>query len=180
LCLSGYVTCVFGSSHLATCYTLFNIFTLLLLVRLAGCRSVAASYAQMHIDSATQIATLTAPGAGAGGDAAAAAAGGGKRPREDVGALGDSMEALEAAAEAAAAAAGGGTRVSGFVSAGIIQQGQDQEGGLKQPGQEQQPAGAGEFACRGAVAAARAAARAMLSPCNSGGAYVATCGQVHT
>jgi pre-mRNA-splicing factor SYF1 len=131
----------------------------------AASRSVAASYAQMHIDSATQIATLTAPGAGAGADAAAGA-GGGKRPREDGGAAGDSMEALEAAAEAAAAAAGGGTRVSGFVSAGIIQQGQDQEGGLKQPGQEQQPGGAGEFACRGffceCSGSAEWAARAVL------------------
>lgn len=41
----------------------------------------------------------------------------------------DSMQALDAAAEEAAAGPGTGTRISGFVSAGIIQQG-NQEGGV--------------------------------------------------
>jgi hypothetical protein len=48
------------------------------------------------------------------------------------------MAALEAEAEAAVAAAGRGTAVKGFVSAGIIQQGNDKaaggKGGLQQPG----------------------------------------------
>jgi hypothetical protein len=48
------------------------------------------------------------------------------------------MAALEAEAEAAVAAAGRGTAVKGFVSAGIIQQGNDKaaggNGGLQQPG----------------------------------------------
>ncbi|KAF8065563.1 Xab2 [Scenedesmus sp. PABB004] len=79
-------------------------------------RSVAASYAQSHIHTAATIADAAGTGdAGAAAAAAPPAAGG------------DSMAALEAAAlEAAALAAEGtGTRVRGFVSAGVIQQGQD-------------------------------------------------------
>ncbi|GBF90079.1 pre-mRNA-splicing factor [Raphidocelis subcapitata] len=83
-------------------------------------RSVAASYAQSHIDTGAQLAAA----------AAAAAAAGSKRPEPEGGH--DSMAALEAAAEAAPAA--GGTRLSGFVSAGVIQQGQ---------GEQQQDGGGG-------------------------------------
>ncbi|WIA16429.1 hypothetical protein OEZ85_013118 [Tetradesmus obliquus] len=67
-------------------------------------RSVAASYAQMHIHTAAPVPDAAAA---APADGAAAAAGG------------DSMAALEAAA-----LVDKGTRLSGFVSAGVIQQGQ--------------------------------------------------------
>lgn len=76
----------------------------LLLMLLVCCRSVAASYAQMHIHTAAPVPDAAAA---APADGAAAAAGG------------DSMAALEAAA-----LVDKGTRLSGFVSAGVIQQGQ--------------------------------------------------------
>ena len=97
------------------------------------CRSVAASFAQMHIHSTAQVADLAAPAAAAEGAAAAAAAAAGD----------DSMAALEAAAEEAAAVMQRGTKLSGFVSAGVIQQGADKDKAAQQQQQQQQEAAQG-------------------------------------
>ncbi|KAF6261373.1 protein prenylyltransferase [Scenedesmus sp. NREL 46B-D3] len=80
-------------------------------------RSVAASYAQMHIHTAAPAADAAAAAAlpADGGAAAAAAVGG------------DSMAALEAAAMLDK-----GTKLPGFVSAGVIQQGQQAAGAGQQ------------------------------------------------
>lgn len=76
-------------------------------------RSVAAAFSMTHVSVA-------------GGEEGAAA--GEKRKRAEGG---DSMAALEAEVEAEIAAPVGGTRLSGFVSAGVIQQGkkEGEEGG---------------------------------------------------
>eukprot|EP00775_Hariotina_reticulata_P012401 gene12401-12536_t len=75
-------------------------------------RSVAASYAQMHIHSSAQVADIAAGGA--------AEPSGAGQPE-------DSMAALEAEV-----LADKGTRLPGFVSAGVIQQGQDETQKQKQ------------------------------------------------
>ncbi len=71
-------------------------------------RSVAASYSHMQIQSVQDTARVA--------EATQRAAAGGR----------DAMAALEAQA-AAAAPATGGTKVRGFVSAGVIQQGNPQQ-----------------------------------------------------
>lgn len=90
-------------------------------------RSVAASFSQMHFNTSVIDAAAVA----ASGDAGAL-----KRKRAE--ARADAMATLEAEQQPAAAAAGAGpaepafqpgTRVAGFVSAGIIQQGGDQVAG---------------------------------------------------
>lgn len=84
-------------------------------------RSVAAAFSQQHFNTSVIDATVMA-GAPPPGD------GGAKRKREGE----DSMAALEAAAVASGAEAlptlQPGTRVKGFVSAGVIQQGNTQGG----------------------------------------------------
>jgi pre-mRNA-splicing factor SYF1 len=89
-------------------------------------RSVAAAFSQQHFNTTIIDAAAVATGTAA---PAAAADAGAKRKREG----GDDMAALEAAATSGAAAPADalqpGTRVRGFVSAGIIQQGNDGEAG---------------------------------------------------
>ncbi|GLC45042.1 hypothetical protein PLESTB_001462400 [Pleodorina starrii] len=105
-------------------------------------RSVKVSFSHMQINSIVDAARITsraeaeagvAPGAGPGA----------KRPREG----GDAMAELEAEAVAAmglggagGAAPSGRTALSGFVSAGVIQQGGDKEGGAAGGKQEQRKA----------------------------------------
>jgi pre-mRNA-splicing factor SYF1 len=82
-------------------------------------RSVAAAFSQQHFNTAVIDAAVLA--AGPPGAASVAAAAGVKRKA-------DNMAALEAALTGQAAGAlQPGTRVPGFVSAGVIQQGQDQQ-----------------------------------------------------
>ncbi|PSC72105.1 Pre-mRNA-splicing factor SYF1 [Micractinium conductrix] len=83
-------------------------------------RSVAAAFSQAHFNTTIIDAAAVSAAPDSGGAAPAA---GDKRKRE-----GDDMAALEAAVTGAAAAPPAlepGTRVKGFVSAGIIQQGND-------------------------------------------------------
>lgn len=115
-------------------------------------RSVKVSFSHTQINSIVDAARLTSKAdaeAGAGGAVAGA-----KRPRDG----GDAMAELEAQAVAemglgAGAAAGGagrGTALSGFVSAGVYQQGadKDKEGGTAAAPQQRKPAPvAGESSC---------------------------------
>jgi pre-mRNA-splicing factor SYF1 len=119
-------------------------------------RSVAASFATLHVALAPGAAAAgAAEAAGLAEAAAAEAAGGGG---------GDAMAALDAAAAAAApgvAPLATGTRVPGFVSAGVIQQG-------KRDGEEDDE-GAARGGAPGAAAAAAAAAAANPEEIDLGG-----------
>lgn len=92
-------------------------------------RSVAAAFSQQHFNTAVIDAAVVAAGP-SGASAVAAAAGGMsaglKRKADDMAALEEELMGQEEPA-----APGGmvpGTRVPGFVSAGVIQQNQDQQG----------------------------------------------------
>ncbi|KAK9815714.1 hypothetical protein WJX72_008451 [[Myrmecia] bisecta] len=92
-------------------------------------RSVAASYSQTHFNTSIIDAT-TAPAVGSGGIEAGPQDGAPKRKR------GDDMAALEeelVQAEAGAPEAGQSSRLPGFVSAGIIQQ--QEQNGAATPGE---------------------------------------------
>ena len=91
-------------------------------------RSVAAAFSQQHFNTTVIDAAAVAAAPAA---AAPAADAGAKRKRE-----GDSMAALEAAVAGAPPAVEPlqpGTRVRGFVSAGVIQQGGEKDGGDAAP-----------------------------------------------
>lgn len=92
-----------------------------------ACRSVTASYAQMHIHSTAQIVEAAAAAAAPAAGAAAQ----------------DTMAALEAEA-----VMDKGTRLPGFVSAGVIQQGQDKDQQAAAAGGQQQAAAAAGKACQ--------------------------------
>jgi pre-mRNA-splicing factor SYF1 len=92
-------------------------------------RSVKVSFSHMQINSIVDAARITSRAEAEAGVGTSAPGAGAKRQRDG----GDAMAELEAEAVAAMGLGAGGmsgrTALSGFVSAGVIQQGNDREGG---------------------------------------------------